>query len=250
MTASYHDHALGISRLNNYAGLNGFYIIESPQEEQLDLPSGEYDIPLMLQDRTFEADGSLHYPDSFVPNFAGDTAFVNGAVWPYMEVEPRQYRFRLLNQSNGRTFDLALASDHGDGHDGHEPDVPFMYQFAPDQGFLENAVAVGPGGDLESLTLAPFERAEVVVDFSGYAGETFTVTTMPSSRSPAGKTRTMGTAETTMTRKCPAPTSEKSCSSASPTRTTRSPTRAHTRGRSTSRPNRVTTRRRQRRRGT
>jgi len=176
MTASYHDHALGISRLNNYAGLSGFYVIESSREKRLNLPSGEYDVPLMLQDKTFEADGSLHYPDSFVANFAGDTAFVNGAVWPYMEVEPRRYRFRLVNQSNGRTFDLALASDHGDEHAEHGEDIPHMYQFAPDQGFLEDVIAIGPGGDLASLTLAPFERAEIVVDFSGHAGETFTVT--------------------------------------------------------------------------
>ena len=176
MTASYHDHALGISRLNNYAGLSGFYVIESQQEARLNLPSGEYDVPLMLQDKTFEADGSLHYPSLFVPNFAGDTAFVNGAVWPYMEVEPRRYRFRLVNQSNGRTFDLTLANDRSDRHGDHEADVPLMYQFAPDQGFLKDVVAVGPGGDLDSLTIAPFERAEVVVDFAGHAGETFTVT--------------------------------------------------------------------------
>jgi FtsP/CotA-like multicopper oxidase with cupredoxin domain len=184
MTATYHDHALGVSRLNNYAGLNGFYVIESPHEQRLNLPSGEYDVPVMLQDKTFEADGSLHYPSSFVPNFAGDTAFVNGAVWPYMEVEPRRYRFRLVNQSNGRTFDLALEDghdddedngDHGDGHS-NDADVPLLYQFAPDQGFLNDVVPIGPGRDLESLVLGPFERAEVVVDFSGHEGETLTVT--------------------------------------------------------------------------
>lgn len=176
MTATYHDHALGISRLNNYAGLNGFYIIESQREEQLNLPSGGYDVPLMLQDKTFNEDGSLHYPSSFVPNFAGDTAFINGVVWPYMEVEPRRYRFRVVNQSNGRTFDLALENDHSNQHEGHGAESPLMYQFAPDQGFLEDVVSIGPDGDLDSLTIAPFERAEVIIDFSGYAGETFTVT--------------------------------------------------------------------------
>ncbi|WP_226013524.1 multicopper oxidase family protein [Halomicrobium salinisoli] len=169
MTGTYHDHTLGISRLNNYAGLHGFYVIEGPREDQLGLPTGEYDVPIMLADKTFESDGSLHYPDEFTANFAGDTAFVNGAVWPYLEVEPRRYRFRLVNQSNGRTFALSLSND--DGHD-----APAMYQFAPDQGYLGDVVPVGHGGDLESLTIAPFERAEVVVDFSQYAGETFTVT--------------------------------------------------------------------------
>jgi spore coat protein A len=135
----------------------------------------------MLQDRIFESDGSLHYPHEFVPTFSGDTAFVNGAVWPYVEVEPRRYRFRLVNQSNGRTFALSLEGhgdeqdDHGDGGD-HAADVPTMYQFAPDQGFLEDVVAIGSGGDMESLVIAPFERAEIVVAYSEYAGETFTLT--------------------------------------------------------------------------
>jgi spore coat protein A len=168
-TTTYHDHALGISRLNNYAGLNGFYVIEGERERALNLPSGAYDIPIMLQDKTVESDGSLHYPDTFVPNFAGDTAFVNGAVWPYLEVEPRRYRFRLVNQSNGRTFALSLANDDGS-------DAPTLYQFAPDQGYLEDVVDIGPDGTLDSLTLGPFERAEVVVDFADYAGETVTVT--------------------------------------------------------------------------
>ncbi|WP_247003187.1 multicopper oxidase family protein [Halosolutus gelatinilyticus] len=168
-TTTYHDHAKGISRLNNYAGLNGFYIIESPWEKWLNLPRGEYDVPIMLQDKTFNEDGSLHYPDSFVADFAGDTAFVNGAVWPYMEVEPRRYRFRLVNQSNARTFGLSLENDHGH-------DAPPMYQIAPDHGFLEEVVSIGHHGDLDSLLLAPFERAEVVVDFSEYAGATLTLT--------------------------------------------------------------------------
>jgi spore coat protein A len=168
MTASYHDHALGVSRLNNYAGLHGFYVIESEAERRLDLPDGDYDVPIMLEDKSFDEDGSLRYPDEFVANFAGDTAFVNGAVWPYMEVEPRRYRFRLVNQSNGRTFGMTLQGE--DGHGG-----PTMYQIAPDHGFLEAAVPIGHHEDVSSLVLSPFERAEVVVDFSEYAGETLTL---------------------------------------------------------------------------
>lgn len=170
LTSTYHDHARGISRLNVYAGLAGFCFITSEQEAQLDLPTGEYDVPLMLQDRSFEEDGSLHYPDSFVPNVAGDTAVVNGAVWPYLEVEPRRYRLRLLNVSNGQAFDIRLENESGS-------DVPTLYQIAAGHGFLDRVVEVGPDGDLDSLLLAPFERGDVVVDFSGYAGETFTVTT-------------------------------------------------------------------------
>ncbi|MFC6734047.1 multicopper oxidase family protein [Haladaptatus sp. DYSN1] len=169
MTSTYHDHALGITRLNNYAGLVGFYFIRSEQEEKMNLPSDEYEIPLLFQDKAFEEDGALHYPESFEPNVSGDTAVVNGTAWPYLEVEPRRYRFRLVNQSNGRTFNMRLSNDDGTG-------APQVHQFAPDQGFLESVVSIGPEGDLDSLTLAPFERADVIVDFSEFAGETFTLT--------------------------------------------------------------------------
>lgn len=169
LTSTYHDHALGISRLNVYAGLAGFYFIRSQVEEQLNLPSGEYEIPLMLQDRSFNDDGSLYYPDLFVPNFAGDTAVINGAVWPHLEVEPRRYRFRVINQSNGRTFNLRLRNE-SDGN------VPPLYQIAPGHGFLDSVVPIGPTGTIDSLLISPFERADVIVDFSEYAGETFTVT--------------------------------------------------------------------------
>ncbi len=169
MSSVYHDHARGITRLNVYAGLAGFYFIESQKEEQLNLPSGEYDVPLLLQDRTFNEDGSLYYPESFVSEFAGDTAVVNGAVWPYLEVEPRRYRFRIVNGSNGRAFGLRLGTES-------DTDAPLLYQIAPDQGFLESVVPIGSRGNLESLVLTPFERADVIVDFSDYAGETFTVT--------------------------------------------------------------------------
>lgn len=167
LTSSYHDHAMGLSRLNIYAGLVGFYFIRSRAEERLNLPSGEYDIPLMLQDRSFNEDGSLHYPGSFEPNVAGDTAVVNGAVWPYLEVEPRQYRLRFVNTSNGRTYNLHLEND---------ADAPPLYQIAAGHGFLERVVSIGPDGEPDSLLLAPFERGDVIVDFSEYAGETFTVT--------------------------------------------------------------------------
>ena len=169
LTSSYHDHTLGLSRLNIYAGLAGFYFIKSQKEEGLDLPSGAYDIPLMLQDRSFDEDGSLHYPDCFEPNVAGDTAVVNGAVWPYLEVEPRRYRFRFVNTSNGRTYNLRLESESG-------ASVPTMHQFAAGHGFLERVVPIGPDGDLDSLLLSTFERGDVIVDFSAHAGETFTVT--------------------------------------------------------------------------
>jgi FtsP/CotA-like multicopper oxidase with cupredoxin domain len=168
-TSTYHDHTLGIVRLNAYAGLLGMYTIRSQAEADLNLPSDEYDIPLLLQDKTFNSDGSLWYPDNFTPMFAGNTAVVNGAVWPYVEVEPRRYRFRLVNGANHRTFSLKLSNESSQG-------APTMYQFAPDHGFLESVVPIGPGGDMDSLVIQPFERGEVIVDFSDHAGETFTLT--------------------------------------------------------------------------
>ena len=169
LTSTYHDHTLGIVRLNAYAGLVGLYYIQSQREENLILPSGEYDIPLLLQDKSFNSDGSLDYPKTWTPSFAGDTAVVNGAVWPYLEVEPRRYRFRLVNGANHRTFSLQLHNESNQG-------IPTLFQFAPDHGFLESVVPIGPAGDLNSLVLQPFERGEVIVDFSDHAGETLTLT--------------------------------------------------------------------------
>lgn len=169
VTSTYHDHTLGIVRLNAYAGLVGLYSIRSQSEAKLDLPSGEYDIPLLLQDKSFNSDGSLDYPESWTPTFAGDTAVVNGAVWPYLEVEPRRYRFRIVNGANHRTFSLQLRNESSQG-------IPSLHQIAPDHGFLESVVPIGPAGDLDSLVLQAFERGEVIVDFSKHAGETFTLT--------------------------------------------------------------------------
>ena len=169
LTSTYHDHTLGITRLNNYAGLTGMYTIQSQVENNLNLPSGEYDIPLLLQDKSFNADGSLDYPDEWVTMFRGDTAVVNGAVWPYVEVEPRRYRFRIANGANHRTFSLRLENTSGQG-------TPTLHQISPGHGFLESVVPIGPAGNLNSLVVQPFERGEVIVDFSDYAGETFTFT--------------------------------------------------------------------------
>lgn len=163
-TLWYHDHALGITRLNVYAGLAGFYLIRDRVEDSLNLPKGDYEIPLLIQDRSFNPDGSLFYPSqpqppipgvdpSITPGVDGDTILVNGKVWPYLEVEPRKYRFRLLNGSNHRFYRMKLESG-----------LPF-YQIGSDGGFLEAPVK------LDELILAPAERADVIIDFSGYKGK-------------------------------------------------------------------------------
>jgi spore coat protein A len=173
-TMWYHDHAIGITRLNVYAGLAGFYLLRNPVENSL--PSGEFEVPILVQDRSFEADGSLYYPPgddaAYEAEFFGDVPVVNGKAYPFLEVEPRSYRFRLLNGSNGRTFDLALYNETT----GSGTDVPPMRQIGVDLGFLPEVVTLGPGGDVPSLLLSGAERADVIVDFSGFEGRTFTLT--------------------------------------------------------------------------
>ena len=155
-TLWYHDHALGSTRLNVVTGLEGYYLIRDSVEDGLNLPKGLYEIPLMIQDRSFNADGSLSYPTQGVtavhpiwsPEYFGDTALVNGKVWPFLEVEPRRYRFRILNGSNARFYNLFLDSGQQ------------FFQIGTDGGFLPAAAPVG------KLLLAPAERADVIVDFS------------------------------------------------------------------------------------
>ncbi|MGA2134577.1 MAG: multicopper oxidase [Bryobacteraceae bacterium] len=156
----YHDHTMGMNRLNIFAGLFGLYIVRDPVEAALNLPRGKYEIPLALYDRTFDPDGQLNYPVSpvpdapWIPEFFGNAVLVNGKLLPYLEVEARRYRFRVLNGANARFFHLSLSNGE-----------PF-HQIGTDQGLLPAPVAV------KQVTLAPAERADLIVDFGGHAGET------------------------------------------------------------------------------
>ena len=155
----YHDHAMGINRLNIYAGMFGPYIVRDAEEEALHLPSGKYEIPLVIYDRMLDPQGQLYYPVSddpkspWIPEFFGDLMLVNGKIAPYLEVEPRKYRFRLLNAANGRFFHLSLS---GGAH---------FHQIGSDQGLLAAPV------DLTNFMLAPSERADLIIDFSQHRGE-------------------------------------------------------------------------------
>jgi bilirubin oxidase len=181
-TLWYHDHTLGMTRLNVYAGPAGFYVLRGGPNDKvigtlpgpapaLGDPPGKkyYEIPIVIQDRAFNADGSLFYPDSreffdefagpyipesdvspiWNPEFFGNTMVVNGRTWPYLEVEPRRYRFRLLNGSNSRFLILKF----------NDAALSF-WQIGSDGGFLPAPV------QLSQLLLAPAERADVIVDFS------------------------------------------------------------------------------------
>jgi len=159
-TLWYHDHAMGITRLNIYAGLFGAYIVRDAEELALNLPAGDYDIPLMLCDRLVAQDGQLYYPVSddphapWVMQCLGNLVLCNGKVFPYLDVEPRRYRFRLINVSNTRFFDLSLSHDQA------------MQQIASDQGLLPAPL------ERARIELYPAERADVVIDFARFAGKT------------------------------------------------------------------------------
>lgn len=165
----YHDHALGVTRLNVFMGLAGNYFIRDANEDALvracKLPQYPYEIPVVIQDRMFTADGQLHYPaqdpanpdapnPTHLPEFFGDVILVNGVPWPKLDVEPRQYRLRLLNGSDSRVYTLEvrvkrLLTSYA---------LPF-HQIGTDLGLLNSPV------QLNRLTLAPGERADIVVDF-------------------------------------------------------------------------------------
>ncbi|VYU58343.1 multicopper oxidase domain-containing protein [Clostridium tertium] len=166
-TLWYHDHAMGQTRLNVYAGLAGAYILRDDLEERLNLPKGEYEIPLLIQDKSFKEDGELFYPDrppfpvdtfpSIVPGFFGNTIVVNGKIWPYLDVEPRKYRFRLINASNRREYILRLSN-------GAE-----FIQIGTDGGLIEMP------NPIDSFKIMPSERIDLIIDFSKYKGEEITL---------------------------------------------------------------------------
>jgi len=176
-TLWYHDHALGITRLNVYAGLSGLYLLRDDQERNLNLPSGDYEIPLIVQDRTLDEQGQLVYDPTFedgqkipagiwAPEFFGELPVVNGSIYPYLEVEPRKYRLRVLNGANSRFFNLYLNLAK------HPTDVPSLisfHQIGTDGGLLGKPV------QLNKLLLGPAERADLIVDFSGLEGKTVTL---------------------------------------------------------------------------
>jgi len=157
-TLWYHDHALGLTRLNVLSGLAGFYIIRNITDSVAALlPSGEYELPIVLQDRSFLADGSLYYPsEGLNPEinpywrhfFLGDVIVVNGKAWPNMNVKQGQYRFRILDGSNSRFYLISFSNG-----------MPFTL-IGTDGGYIQTPT------QLTSLLIAPAERADILVDFS------------------------------------------------------------------------------------
>ena len=190
----FHSHELGLTRVNIYAGLSGFYLLRGgsadlpngvlpgPAPRLGDPPGVRYrEIPLVLQDRSFNTDGSLFFPASrdffgdvppggpflpttdvppiWNPEFFGNMTVVNGRTWPALQVEPRRYRFRLLNASNTRVFLLKIVSNPT----ATRPATPALpiWVIGADGGFLPAPTRVG------SLPVAVAERYDVIVDFTG-----------------------------------------------------------------------------------
>jgi spore coat protein A len=196
-TLWFHDHALGATRTNVYSGMAAFYLLRDPSLTPKNLPSGPYEIEMAIQDRQFDTNSQLFFPDGsgglvedpmnpgtfiplcgsgvpndpclngpppnpdihpfWIPEFIGDVAIVNGAPWPFLNVQPRRYLFRLLDGSNARFYNLTFGS------------AP-VYAVAADDNYLDAPVPVS------SVFIAPGERLGVIVDFSGLAGQTVTVT--------------------------------------------------------------------------
>jgi spore coat protein A len=156
-TLWYHDHALGITRLNVYAGMAGFYLLRDDFEDALGLPSGEFEIALAVQDREFDADGSLFYPPGVPEAFFGDKVLVNGKVWPFLGVKPGKYRFRFLNGSQARPYTLRLENLADP-----EQVIPFTL-IGTDLGLISAPI------ELDGFHMTPGERFDVIVDFSGFS---------------------------------------------------------------------------------
>jgi spore coat protein A len=151
----FHDHALGITRLNVYMGLAGLYRVRDAVEDALNLPTGEFEVPLVLQDRKFNPDGSYFYPGTWQDMFFGDKVMVNGKVWPYLDVKQGKYRFLILNGSGSRVYTLSLKPPTGT--------LTFSV-IGNEGGLLEQ-----PANGVSALTIGPGERYEVIVDFASYA---------------------------------------------------------------------------------
>lgn len=151
-TLFYHDHAMDRTGLNVYMGLAGLYVIQDEIDDGLPLPKGDFDVPLVIQDRSFNPDGSFAYSNNDPSNVfseVGNVILINGVPWPRFHVAPRRYRFRILNASGSTTYRLGLSS--------RQP----LIQIATDGGLLYRPVSQ------QTITLAPAERAEVVIDFGG-----------------------------------------------------------------------------------
>jgi spore coat protein A len=160
----FHDHGLGATRLNVFAGLAAAYILRDQfdtgsEPNPIGIPGGAYEIPLVIQDRQFNPVGTFLYPIgdiagvTWIGEYFGDVMLVNGKVWPFVDVEPRMYRLRILNGCNARILALDIGG-------------VALWQIGAEGGLFDMPVA------LNKIVLAPAERADILVDFGRFAGQT------------------------------------------------------------------------------
>lgn len=157
----YHDHVHHHTSTNAYFGQTGAYMIHDNKEDALGLPSGEFDVPLTIVDKLYQSNGDLISPEGETRDFLGDIIHVNNQPWPYLEVEPRKYRFRIYDMSLSRPYNLYL-----------EDSAAYMLNFqviASDSGLFGYPVTSS------DLLISMGERYEIVVDFAAYAGKNITM---------------------------------------------------------------------------
>lgn len=152
-TLWFHPHVIGTTAIQVYYGLAGMIIVEDENSKELNLPDdyGINDIPLIIQDRNFNTDGSFVYLDNMMDGAVGNFVLVNGAITPDLVVQQVKMRFRVLNGANARNFNLRLDDNNA------------FHQIASDGGLLEAPQVT------ENLYITPGERAEIIIDFSMYS---------------------------------------------------------------------------------
>ncbi|HEY9640026.1 MAG TPA: multicopper oxidase domain-containing protein [Coleofasciculaceae cyanobacterium] len=165
-TLWYHDHAIGHTSRNVYMGLAGMYIVDyeaddfyNPQDRDL-LPQGDYEIPMIIQDKRFNPEGRLIFNDNAQRGTYGDVMLVNGVPWPRLEVSNRKYRFRILNGGTSRVLRLGVQVQHDT-----KVEPLDLIVVASDAGLLSEPIYT------KTLQLGVAERYEVIIDFSKYAGK-------------------------------------------------------------------------------
>jgi FtsP/CotA-like multicopper oxidase with cupredoxin domain len=216
-TLWFHDHSLGVVRLNVFSGLAAVYLIRDNRDtgrtdNPITLPGGAFEQELLVADRSFDNNGQLLFPDGsgasnpqgfngfngppgnpnlhpfMIPEYFGDVMTVNGKSWPFFRVQPRRYRLRFVNSSNARfvRMQLFLEAKTGSTFNGiatlfTDPagvgiPGPPVWQIGSDGGFLNAPTNIDAGANAPHLFMAPAERADVIVDFAGQAGQRFVLT--------------------------------------------------------------------------
>lgn len=248
----FHDHVLGVTRTNVYAGLAAFWFIRdwydtgkvnttpAHSENPSNLPAGPQEVEVVFQDRQFDTNGQWLFPDGhpgglndlppnpdvhpyWNPEFFGDVIVVNGKSWPYLQVEPRRYRLRLLNGSNARVYQMHLEDAAAPGTLG-----PPIYVIGTDGGLLD-APAITSFSPPDTppptdwLIMAPGERYDVIIDFTGFEGKNLTIMNSANAPFPLGAITPdpLGTAELMQFQVSGTPVSDTSFDPAAPGATLR-----------------------------